>query len=61
MNRFCSCRISFRPATWPQTFCNIQPGDTIAIWGCGPVGQMAIRSAFLLACAFRSIVITDSV
>ena len=20
MNRFCSCRISFRPATWPQTF-----------------------------------------
>lgn len=29
-------------------FCNIQPGDTIAIWGCGPVGQMAIRSCFLL-------------
>jgi threonine dehydrogenase-like Zn-dependent dehydrogenase len=29
-------------------FCNIQPGDTIAIWGCGPVGQMAIRSVFLL-------------
>jgi threonine dehydrogenase-like Zn-dependent dehydrogenase len=29
-------------------FCNIQPGDTIAIWGCGPVGQMGIRSAFLL-------------
>jgi len=29
-------------------FCTIQPGDTIAIWGCGPVGQMAIRSAFLL-------------
>lgn len=29
-------------------FCDIQPGDTIAIWGCGPVGQMAIRSAFLL-------------
>jgi threonine dehydrogenase-like Zn-dependent dehydrogenase len=29
-------------------FCNIQPGDTIAVWGCGPVGQMAIRSAFLL-------------
>jgi threonine dehydrogenase-like Zn-dependent dehydrogenase len=28
--------------------CDIQPGDTIAIWGCGPVGQMAIRSAFLL-------------
>lgn len=29
-------------------FCNIQKGDTIAIWGCGPVGQMAIASAFLL-------------
>lgn len=29
-------------------FCNIQHGDTVAIWGCGPVGQMAIRSAFLL-------------
>jgi len=29
-------------------FCNIQEGDTIAVWGCGPVGQMAIRSAFLL-------------
>ena len=29
-------------------FCNIQDGDTIAIWGCGPVGQMAIRSAFML-------------
>jgi threonine dehydrogenase-like Zn-dependent dehydrogenase len=29
-------------------FCNIKNGDTIAVWGCGPVGQMAIRSAFLL-------------
>ncbi len=28
--------------------CNIQNGDTIAIWGCGPVAQFAIRSAFLL-------------
>jgi len=28
-------------------YCNIQKGDTIAIWGCGPVGQFAIRSAFL--------------
>jgi len=28
--------------------CNIQPGQTVAIWGCGPVGQFAIRSAFLL-------------
>jgi len=28
--------------------CNIKPGDTVAIWGAGPVGQMAVRSAFLL-------------
>jgi threonine dehydrogenase-like Zn-dependent dehydrogenase len=28
--------------------CNIQHGDTIAVWGCGPVGQFAIKSAFLL-------------
>jgi threonine dehydrogenase-like Zn-dependent dehydrogenase len=28
--------------------CDIQPGDTIAVWGCGPVGQFAIKSAFLL-------------
>jgi threonine dehydrogenase-like Zn-dependent dehydrogenase len=28
--------------------CNIQPGQTVAVWGCGPVGQFAIRSAFLL-------------
>ena len=29
-------------------FCNPQPGDTIAVFGCGPVAQFAIRSAFLL-------------
>ncbi len=28
--------------------CNIQRGDTVAVWGCGPVGQFAIRSAYLL-------------
>ena len=28
--------------------CNIQPGDTIAVWGCGPVGLFAIKSAYLL-------------
>ena len=28
--------------------CNIQPGDTIAVWGCGPVGQFAIASARML-------------
>lgn len=29
-------------------FCDLKGGETVAIWGCGPVGQMAIRSAFLL-------------
>ena len=28
--------------------CGIEPGQTVAVWGCGPVGQFAIRSAFLL-------------
>ena len=28
--------------------CNIQPGDMVAVWGCGPVGQFAIKSAYLL-------------
>jgi threonine dehydrogenase-like Zn-dependent dehydrogenase len=28
--------------------CEIEQGETIAVWGCGPVGQFAIRCAFLL-------------
>jgi threonine dehydrogenase-like Zn-dependent dehydrogenase len=28
--------------------CSMKPGDTIAVWGCGPVGQFAIKSAYLL-------------
>jgi threonine dehydrogenase-like Zn-dependent dehydrogenase len=28
--------------------CGIQPGDIVAVWGCGPVGQFAIKSAYLL-------------
>ncbi|MBC8076485.1 MAG: glutathione-dependent formaldehyde dehydrogenase [Chloroflexales bacterium] len=36
--------------------CNVQPGQTIAIWGAGPVGQLAVKSAFLLG-ADRVIVI----
>jgi len=28
--------------------CEIEPGDTVAVWGCGPVGQFAIKSAYLL-------------
>jgi threonine dehydrogenase-like Zn-dependent dehydrogenase len=28
--------------------CDIEPGDIVAVWGCGPVGLFAIKSAFLL-------------
>ncbi|MEM5789220.1 MAG: zinc-dependent alcohol dehydrogenase [Syntrophobacteraceae bacterium] len=28
--------------------CGIREGDVIAVWGCGPVGQFAIKSAYLL-------------
>ncbi len=28
--------------------CQIEKGDTVAIWGCGPVGQFAIKSAWML-------------
>jgi len=37
------------PTGWMGAeMCDIKPGDTIAIWGCGPVGQFSIRSAFLM-------------
>lgn len=40
------------PTGWQAAVqCDIQPTDTVAIWGCGPVGQMAIRSAVLLGAA----------
>jgi threonine dehydrogenase-like Zn-dependent dehydrogenase len=28
--------------------CGIEPGDVVAVWGCGPVGQFAIASAYML-------------
>jgi threonine dehydrogenase-like Zn-dependent dehydrogenase len=28
--------------------CDIKPGDTVAVWGCGPVGVFAIKSAYML-------------
>src|SRR5688500_19263092 len=28
--------------------CDIKPGHVVAVWGCGPVGQFAIQSAYLL-------------
>src|SRR5690606_31869224 len=37
------------PTGWQAAVqCEIEPTDIVAIWGCGPVGQMAIRSAILL-------------
>jgi threonine dehydrogenase-like Zn-dependent dehydrogenase len=39
--------------------CNIQKGDIVAVWGCGPVGQFAIRSAYLLG-AHKVIAIDDN-
>jgi threonine dehydrogenase-like Zn-dependent dehydrogenase len=38
--------------------CNIQPGDTVAVWGCGPVGQFTIKSAYMLG-AERVIALDD--
>ena len=37
------------PTGWQAAvYCDIEPTDTVAIWGCGPIGQMCIRSAVLL-------------
>jgi threonine dehydrogenase-like Zn-dependent dehydrogenase len=46
------------PTGWQAAVqCDIEPTDTVAIWGCGPVGQMAIRSAILLGA--RQVVAID--
>lgn len=48
------------PTGWQAAVnCDIQPADTVAIWGAGPVGQMAIRSAVLLGA--RQVVVIDRV
>jgi len=37
------------PTGWQAAVqCDIEPTDTVVVWGCGPVGQMAVRSAVLL-------------
>jgi threonine dehydrogenase-like Zn-dependent dehydrogenase len=28
--------------------CDLEPGDTVAVWGCGPVGQFTIRSLYMM-------------
>jgi len=48
------------PTGWQAAVqCDIQPTDTVAIWGCGPVGQFAIRSAVLLGA--KQVVAIDTV
>jgi threonine dehydrogenase-like Zn-dependent dehydrogenase len=39
--------------------CGIEEGDTVAVWGCGPVGQMAIRSCFILGA--QRVIAIDSI
>lgn len=37
------------PTGWQAAAqCDIESTDTVAVWGCGPVGQMAVRSAILM-------------
>jgi len=48
------------PTGWQAAVqCDIQPTDTVAIWGAGPVGQMTIRSALILGA--RQVVVIDRV
>ncbi|AXF06308.1 zinc-dependent alcohol dehydrogenase [Paraburkholderia hospita] len=48
------------PTGWQAAVnCDIQPEDTVAIWGAGPVGQMAVRSAVLLGA--RQVIVIDRV
>lgn len=37
------------PTGWQAAAqCDIQPTDTVAVWGAGPVGQFAVRSALMM-------------
>ncbi|MEZ0167241.1 zinc-dependent alcohol dehydrogenase [Microvirga sp. TS319] len=48
------------PTGWQAAVqCDIQPTDTVAIWGAGPVGQMTIRSAILLGA--KQVIVIDRV
>ncbi|MBC8118228.1 MAG: glutathione-dependent formaldehyde dehydrogenase [Burkholderiaceae bacterium] len=47
------------PTGWQAAVqCDIEPTDTVAVWGAGPVGQFAIRSALLLGA--KQIVVIDN-
>jgi threonine dehydrogenase-like Zn-dependent dehydrogenase len=48
------------PTGWQAAVqCDIEPRDTVAVWGAGPVGQMAIRSAVLLGA--RQVIAIDRI
>ena len=46
------------PTGWQAAVqCDIQPTDTVAIWGAGPVGQFCVRSAVLLGA--KKVIVID--
>jgi threonine dehydrogenase-like Zn-dependent dehydrogenase len=48
------------PTAWMAAEnCQIKSGDTVAIWGCGPVGLLAIKSAYMQGAA--RVIAIDSV
>ena len=48
------------PTGWQAVVqCDVRQSDTVAIWGCGPVGQFCIRSAVLLGA--RQVIAIDNV
>ena len=48
------------PTGWQAAVqCEIEPADTVAIWGAGPVGLMALRSAQLLGA--RQVIVIDRI
>jgi len=48
------------PTGWQAAAqCDIQPTDTVVIWGAGPVGQFCVRSAVLLGA--KQVVVIDNV
>jgi threonine dehydrogenase-like Zn-dependent dehydrogenase len=48
------------PTGWQAAVqCDIQPTDTVVIWGAGPVGQFCVRSAVLLGA--KQVVVIDNV
>lgn len=51
-NHFLDEQVLFLSDSFPTGYMaaeqpNIQPGDTVAVWGCGPVGQFVIQSAWM--------------